>query len=161
MTILSLTTAAGAAYRDTVDAYIRFLWGGPMVISLGNLCDSRMLPGFAAVEDGALLGAVLYRPDGDNCEVSCIFSLVQGVGAGSALLGAVKEAAARNGARRLWLVTTNDNIHAIRFYQKRGFSLKAVHINSMDAARKLKPQIPEIGEDGIPLKHEFEFEMML
>jgi hypothetical protein len=29
----------------------------------------------------------------------------------------------------------------------------------MEEARKLKPQIPLAGNDGIPIKHEFEFQM--
>jgi len=62
---------------------------------------------------------------------------------------------------RVWLITTNDNTGAIRFYQRFGFSLRAVHIDSMDKARILKPQIPLTGNDEIPLKHEFEFEFII
>jgi len=59
------------------------------------------------------------------------------------------------------LITTNDNINAIKFYQKRGFDLKAAHINAMDISRKLKPGIPLIGMHNIPIKHELEFEIIL
>jgi hypothetical protein len=63
--------------------------------------------------------------------------------------------------KRLWLVTTNDITHAIRFYQRRGFDWIATHINSAESMRKLKPTIPLIGEEGIPIKHEIEFEIQL
>ena len=158
MNILSLDSTN---YRETVNAYIRYLWSGPMVVTLDNLYDTSGLPGFVAEEDGALLGAVLYRPHGDECEVSVLFSLVQGVGAGTKLLDAIIDYARKNGLRRVWLVTTNDNTQAIRFYQKYGFKLKAVHIGAFEEVRKLKKPIPPLGNDNIPIEHEFEFEIFL
>ncbi len=57
--------------------------------------------------------------------------------------------------------TTNDNLCALHFYQKRGFRLVTVHRNALDAARQLKPRIPLIGNDQFPLHDEIELEMML
>jgi GNAT superfamily N-acetyltransferase len=148
-------------YRDRVNAYIKYLWGGPGIVTRGNLYDSSNLPGFTATEGGELLGAILYRPDGDELEVAVLFSLVQGRGVGTALLDVVAGFARVAHMRRVWLVTTNDNTHAIRFYQKYGFTLKAVHIGSMETTRKLKSSLPLRGIDGIPLEHEFEFEFLL
>lgn len=59
------------------------------------------------------------------------------------------------------MITTNDNINALRFYQKRGFDMAGFYYNSLEVSRKLKPEIPLIGENGIPLKHEILFEMLL
>jgi DNA-3-methyladenine glycosylase I len=73
----------------------------------------------------------------------------------------VKKVARQSGCRRLWLVTTNDNLNALRFYQKRGFALVAVHRNALEISRKLKPEIPLIGADGIPLRDEIELEITL
>lgn len=100
------------------------------------------------MEGGQFVGAVLY-------------ALVENHGVGSALLRQVLKCAVERGCRRVWLVTTNDNTHAIRFYQRFGFALKAVHIDSMKITRTLKPGLPERGIDGIPLAHEFEFEILL
>lgn len=147
-------------YRSSVNAYIRYLWGGPQIVTRGNLYDTSALPGFVAEGDGALLGAVLYRMEDGECEVSALFSLVQGIGAGTRLLDAVVEAAKAQHARRLWLVTTNDDTQAIRFYQKYGFSLKAVHIGALEVTRRLKKELPAHGNDGIPIQHEFEFELL-
>lgn len=149
-------------YRAQVDAYAREEWGGPAIVTLGNLYSLEGLPGFvAADEDAALLGGVLYRAEADACEVAMLFSLVPGRGVGPALLDAVADWARTHGCTRMWLVTTNDNTHAIRFYQRYGLALKAVHINSMDVVRAYKPWVPLRGIDDIPLAHEFEFELML
>ena len=90
-----------------------------------------------------------------------LLSLVQGIGVGTRLLDAAQEAARAGGARRFWLVTTNDNTQAIRFYQKRGFSLKAVRIGAFEETRRLKNESLALGNDGISIEHEFEFEMEL
>jgi uncharacterized protein len=147
--------------RDSVDQHIRDEWAGPAIVTLGHLYDSSKLPGFFAVRDSKVLGAVLYRLCGDECEVAVLYSLHEGQGIGTALMNrAVKEAKER-GCRRVWLVTTNDNTRAIRFYQKYGFAIKAVHIGAFDITRTLKTGLPERGIDGIPIKHEFEFELLL
>jgi len=75
------------------------------------------------------------------------------------LVAAVKRAAQETGCRRLWLITTNDNLDALRLYQRRGFTLAAVHPNAAAEARRLKPEIPLIGEYGIPIRDELELEM--
>jgi ribosomal protein S18 acetylase RimI-like enzyme len=87
--------------------------------------------------------------------------LVRGTGVGTALLDAVKNAAGWAGCKRLWLVTTNDNTHALRFYQKRGFHIAAVHRNALLRSRELKPEIPLAGMDGIPIRDEIELEIVL
>ena len=66
-----------------------------------------------------------------------------------------------NDWRRLWLITTNDNTSALRFYQRRGWDLVTVHRDAVDESRRLKPQIPQTGDDDIPIKHELELELVL
>jgi hypothetical protein len=61
----------------------------------------------------------------------------------------------------LWLITNNDNLPALGFFQKRGLSLVAVYRNAVDVARRLKPEIPLVGKNGIPLRDEIELEMVL
>ena len=70
-------------------------------------------------------------------------------------------AARQKHCKKVIVITTNDNINAIRFYQKRGFDMVKLYHNALDASRRLKPQIPLIGENGIPLRHEIEFEYKL
>jgi len=132
-------------------------FGAPIVVSRGVLHDARELPGFVARVDGNLVGLVTYRLDGDECEVVSI----SGRGVGAALLAAVVSQARRLGCRRIWLVTTNDNVRALRFYQRHGWDLVAVHRDAVTVARRIKPSIPLVGEDGIPIRHELELELML
>lgn len=149
-------------YRNQVDGLLREAWAGPIIVTKERAWDTSTLPGFAAVEEsGVLCGAATYRIGDSECEITSLNSLTSGQGIGSALISAVLAVAMKSGCGRLFLVTTNDNTHAIRFYQKFGFSLKAVHIGAMDESRRLKPSIPLVGIDGIPLLHEFEFEILL
>lgn len=136
-------------------------WGAPIMIVHRVTYDVSRLPGLIAEEQGACVGVVTYHREGEACEIVSLDSLRPEQGIGTLLLGAVKQAARRAGCTRLWLITTNDNLNALRFYQKRGFVLVAVHRNAVQQARMLKPQIPLIGEHGIPLRDEIELEMVL
>lgn len=142
-------------------ALIDASWGGLTMVSRGVRYDLRRLPGLVAWLDGARAGLLTYRIDGDECEVLSINSVVRGVGVGSALLRAVEDEARSAGCRRVFLITTNDNTPALRFYQRRGYRLVALRPNALDASRRLKPGIPQIGLDGIPLRDELELERPL
>ena len=63
--------------------------------------------------------------------------------------------AAENGWT-LWLITTNDNTRALRFYQRRGFQMTQVYWHAVAEARKIKPEISLVSDDGIPIEHEIE-----
>jgi ribosomal protein S18 acetylase RimI-like enzyme len=100
-----------------------------------------------------------YVLDGDDCEVLTLHAAERFGGAGTALIEAVERLAADAGCARLWLITTNDNVDALRFYQRRGFRLVALHRGAVNDSRaRLKPEIPRIGEHGIELRDELELE---
>jgi GNAT superfamily N-acetyltransferase len=101
-------------------------------------------------DDGTLAGVLTYVVSGDECEILTLHTTEQWTGAGTALLEAVERK-----ARRLWLITTNDNVDALRFYQRRGFRLAELRPGAVDESRaRLKPEIPETGEYGIPIRDE-------
>jgi N-acetylglutamate synthase-like GNAT family acetyltransferase len=150
-----------ASDRDWVAKLIRELWGDSLVVGHGAVYYPHELPGFVAFQDGEVAGLLTYCVDGESCEIVTINSLRPASGIGTALIDAVRVAARQVGCKRLWLITTNDNLNALRFYQKRGFVLAALHRNAVEQSRKLKPAIPLIGEDGIPLRDELELEMPL
>jgi ribosomal protein S18 acetylase RimI-like enzyme len=150
----------GAADREWATRRLRDLWGEG-VVSRGRLLDATALPGFVAEEDGEPAGLLTYRIDGGDCEVVTINAFPRGAGVGTALMEAVAAAARDAGCRRVWLITTNDNLRALRFYQRRGFRLAALHRDALDRSRELKPSIPEVGLDGIPLRDELELELTL
>ncbi|MET9296465.1 GNAT family N-acetyltransferase [Streptomyces sp. NPDC003077] len=136
-------------------------WGGTVSVSRGVAHDTTALPGFVARRHGRRAGVATYRVDGRECELVTLDSVRQGVGVGSALVDAVVRAARAAGACRLWLVTTNDNVRALRFYQRYGFDLVALHRDAADQSRLLKPTIPALGLDDIPIRHELELELPL
>lgn len=137
-------------------------WGAEIVVSHATIFRPLDLPGFVAVDEtGSIVGLVTYNMADEGCEIVTLDSLTQWRGIGTALIEAVCETAQANQCRRVWLITTNDNVDAVRFYQRRGFVLKAVHINALEQSRKLKPQIPLIGNHGIPIRDELEFERIL
>ena len=151
--------------RTWVAQFLDEHWSSTKIVTRGQSYYGHLLPGFAAFKEGSkepdALGLALYRVDGTACEVMTLDSLTPNEGVGSALLEAVKAAAAEQGCKRLWLITTNDNVRALRFYQKRGFHIAAVHVDALNESRRLKPQIPIIGIDGIPLRDEIELDIML
>jgi GNAT superfamily N-acetyltransferase len=137
-------------------------WGEPVVARLGELVDPTGLPGFIAFLNGERAGLVSYALRGDQCEVVTIRSLHEGRGIGRALLDAVRDAAIEAGCRRLWLITTNNNLRALQLYQRWGMDIVALHRHAVsDARRRLKPSIPDRDGKGIPIAHELELEMLL
>ncbi len=147
--------------RNWVAQFLDDHWGSTRVVSRGQAYLAHLLPGFVAMEGDEPVGLITYRLDAEDCEIMTIDSLHEGQGIGTALIEAVREVAVAESCTRLWLITTNDNLHALRFYQKRGFRLVAVHPNALDESRKIKPEIPLYGKDGIPLRDEIELELPL
>jgi len=128
----------------------------------GELVAPIEHPMLVAVDGGEPAGLLTYILGEDGCEVLTLHTAIQWQGAGSALLHAVANLARDAGCARLWLVTTNDNVDALRFYQRRGFRLRALRAGAVDEARRgVKPEIPWIGDHGIPLRDELELELDL
>ena len=146
------------ADRGWIRSWLREHWGSEAMVVRETVYHPADLPGFVAERAGESVGLVTYRVDGAECEVMSLDSLVPNRGIGTALLSRVEGAARAAGCRRLSLVTTNDNLHALRFYQKRGFALAALRPGAVERGRWLKPEIPLVGDDGIPLRDEIELE---
>ncbi len=127
----------------------------------GRVHDASALPAYVARDGDQRVGLATYRIDGSDCELVSLNSERDGAGVGGTLLAAVAAAARSAGCKRLWLITTNDNLPALRFYQKRGFRLLRIHRDALEASRRLKPSIPRIGMGGIELRDEIELEMRL
>jgi len=147
--------------RELVERILTESWGSTSVAAHGVLRDAARLPGFVALVGGDPAGLVTFHAAGDVWEVVTIDATTAGRGVGTALLRAIEAAARAAGARRLWLITTNDNTDALRFYQRRGFDLVALHRDTVTRSRaELKPSIPLV-DDGIPIRHELELELIL
>jgi ribosomal protein S18 acetylase RimI-like enzyme len=136
-------------------------WGSAAIVSRGRVYQADELPGFIAVQKGNPAGIITYSLNDKECEITTMNSLVEGKGIGSALVDAVKSVAVASKCKRLWLITTNDNTKALRWWQKRGFIFKAIYPGAVGKWRLLKPEIPLKGDDGIPIRDEIELEMEL
>ena len=135
---------------------LRQRWGDTSIASRGMLHDASALPAAIAEDDRRLCGLVTYRIDEAECEIVTLDALAPRHGVGTALVEFIAGVARRHGCERLLVITTNDNLDALRFYQRRGFALHAVYAGAVEAARRLKPQIPVIGPHGIAVRDEIE-----
>jgi N-acetylglutamate synthase-like GNAT family acetyltransferase len=142
-------------------SYMKGNWGSEKIVTRNKIYDTKDIPGFIAVQNEKPVGIALYNIENNECEMILLESFIEKIGIGSTLIDYVKKVAMTKDCKRLWLITTNDNTHAIRFYQLREFSLVAIYRNALEESRKLKPEIPLKGIDGIPLKDEIELELLL
>jgi ribosomal protein S18 acetylase RimI-like enzyme len=149
------------ADRPIVDAFLA-QESADVVARLDELVDARDHEALIAEVDGRLAGVATLAQRGDEMEVLTLHAVDRGQGVGSALLAEAVRIARCRGCRRLWLITTNDNIDALRFYQRRGLRLAKLHAGAVDRSRAtLKPSIPATGDFGIPIRDELELDLDL
>jgi GNAT superfamily N-acetyltransferase len=158
-----------AADRAIVVPLLVREWGAVEVValSLGGVVDASALPGWIAERDGEVVGLLTYLAGEDVVDgvVDGVVDIVTinsftGGGVGAAMIEALA-GEVRGSAARLRVTTTNDNTRALRFYQRAGFRLTALRSGAVAEARRHKPEIPELGDDGIPIRDELELEMEL
>ena len=160
--------------REWVAHFLDERWGTTQIVSRGKAVYGHLLPGFMAErgmvaeaedheEESAAenIGLITVHIGEKDCEITTLDSLDESMGVGSALVEAVEEWAREAGIERLWLVTTNDNLEALKFWQKRGYELVSVHRNAIADARRIKPQIPITGLNGITIRDEIELEKLI
>lgn len=126
----------------------------------GELVDVLDASGFIAVDEKANpIGVLTYASRPDGVEVLYLEAARRHEGVGTALLDALFRLV---GKQTVWLVTTNDNVDALRFYQRRGFVIRAVRLGAVNDARdSIKPHIALAGDYGIPLRDEIELATVL
>jgi GNAT superfamily N-acetyltransferase len=143
--------------RPTVEWLMTELWGAPETVVHDTVFHPAVLPGLIAERDGRIVGLLTYHVTADVLEVVTLNALTRRTGIGSLLIDAVRAEAKRRRCREVTLTTTNDNVDALRFYQRRGFHLVAIRPGAVDRARQeRKPEIPPTGEYGIPLRDEID-----
>ena len=127
----------------------------------GENIDLGTADGFLACEGDEIIGLITYRLRQNELEILSLDSIRENNGIGTALLNEVLKKAKETGVVRVFLTTTNDNLNALRFFQKRGFDMIRLYHNAVERARRIKPEIPSTGMHGISLKHEIELEIIL
>lgn len=148
--------------RREVNCFLEEHWFTTTMALRGELVDMTAVPGFAVFDNGEMRGLVTYREYGrDAIEILSLDSSDENKGIGTTLLETMVDFADSHDKKRIVLAVTNDNMRALRFYQKRGFRITAVHRDTIEKGRVLKPEIPLIGYNGIPIHTELELERTL
>ena len=147
--------------KDFVRQALINLWGSDKIVYSGRVFDAGILPGFIANADNRAIGLLTYFVEGKSCQIISINALTPGKGIGTALLEKLKDIAKEKGCDKLLTITTNDAVAALAFYKSRGFFVKKIHKGAIALSRAIKPEIPLLGENGIPIEDEIELEMSL
>ncbi|TFG34429.1 GNAT family N-acetyltransferase [Candidatus Thorarchaeota archaeon] len=147
--------------RDWITEVLLDNWASNIIVTRGTSYEADLLPGLIAEDDEKRLGLLTYGIKDDELEIVTMNAIEKGKGIGSSLLDEIERIAREKKCRRIWLITTNDNIDAIRFYQKRGFEIAFVHRYAIEETRKIKPQLPFVGKYGIPIRDEIEMEKLI
>jgi GNAT superfamily N-acetyltransferase len=128
----------------------------------GELLDPLDHPALVAEDAGRLEGVATYIAGPESWELLTLHARAPRQGTGSALVAALERLASGAGAARIRVTTTNDNLDALRFYQRRGFRLSVLRAGAVDESReRLKAEISSAGDHGIPLRDELELEKPL
>lgn len=144
--------------RNLVNEFFIENWFSTDMSLRGEIIDCTKVDGFLIQEDNAIIGLITYTFFGDICEIVSLDSKKENIGIGSALLKEAEKIAIDNNCKKMRLIATNDNMRALQFYQKRGYCLTRLYQNAMEEVRKVKPNVPLIGENDIPLRDEIELE---
>jgi N-acetylglutamate synthase-like GNAT family acetyltransferase len=136
-------------------------WGSARIVTRGTVHQADRLSGFLAEVDNQNVGVITWHVNERMLEIITLNVLRPREGIGRALVNAVIGEAESLKCSRVWVVTTNDNNQAVQFYQALGFKVISVHKGAVKESRKVKPEIPLIGIDGIPITDEIELEKIL
>ncbi len=150
-----------AADLPRLHQFWKQMWGGDFVVAHETTFHPENVSGFFALDDNEWVGLITYSFLETDCEIVSLDSLRENVGIGTSLVEKVVEEARANQCQRVQLTTTNDNLRALSFYQKRGFQLSGLRVGALEETRKLKPGIPANGENGIPIRDEIDLELIL
>ena len=135
---IGIHLAAGEFRRLAVQRLARE-WGGTEIRIRDRacrFCDCQIL-----VADGGK-GLLAYDPcDRPTVELVALNAFEPRRGIATAPLEDLVHRLQADGYVTLRLATTNDNLDALRFYQRRGFRIAALRPGAVDDARRVKPAV--------------------
>ncbi|WP_329763428.1 GNAT family N-acetyltransferase [Bacillus nitratireducens] len=147
--------------KETIRVFMCENWGSSMMVSRGRAHQLEQLPGFIALKNDRIVGIITCEVLKNMCEIVSLDSFEEGNGIGTELVDCVLQMARENECEKVWLITTNDNMNALRFYQKRNFIMTNLYMDAVKEARKIKKEIPFIGYGNIAILHEIQLEYIL
>lgn len=136
-------------------------WGGLPLVIRGKKYYPSQLNGIIAENEKGIAGFLFYEIREKDCEIIVFEVFDKFKGTGTLLLDKLKDVAKSQNCSRIYLMTTNDNLDALRFYQKRRFHICGVHVDSVKLSRKIKPTIGMVGDYGIPVRDEIDLEFLI
>ena len=147
--------------KPLIQKYWAEYWGGDFIVTRGKIHRLDDATGCIAEIGEQTQGFITYARFLSDLEITSLLSFKENQGIGTALVSSILDFAKVEGLERVWLITTNDNLNALKFWQKRGFKLSGLYPNALAQTRMLKPAIPVVGDNGIPLRDEIELELKL
>ena len=153
--------ALGEEHREWLKQKVKEIFTSRYVFSRGVAHDTTQLPGFIAVKDNKILGLATYKIKDSECELVTLDTFEQWKGIGTMLINVVEEEARKHECGRMWMITTNDNLDGLRFYQRRGYVICAVYPGNVEENRREDPSIPLKGNYDIDIRDEIELEKNL
>ena len=153
---MSLRSATTEEVQDVWDER----WFG-LVVGLDTVYTPDDVEGLALVDfQNELVGLVTYHVDGPSGQIVTLDTILRGRGFGRLLLEAIESTFHKRGLGRAWALMTNDNLRAAGLYLSRGYRLVRIHLDAVDRVREHKPNLPEKGYEGIPVRDLWEFEKL-
>ena len=147
--------------RERLVELLQLRWPDQSMIICGEFVRPQDVEGIGVYTNDRLHGIATWRANGKIMHIVAVNSFTELRGVGIALVDAIVTRAREGGMALLRATVSNDNVVALRFYQKRGFRISALHRGIFDVMRYIKPSIPRIGMDGIPMRDEIELEYEL
>ncbi|RQO65961.1 GNAT family N-acetyltransferase [Pedobacter sp. KBW06] len=142
--------------KETVKKLFIDNWNTDFMISNGKIHKIDHLESYLYKNEKGILGIITYCIENNEIEIVSLDSFAENKGIGTALVNTVVQKFKEGGFSRLWLITTNDNLHALKFYQRRNFTISKIHLDAVKKARNIKPSIPLYAENNISIEHEIE-----
>ena len=141
-----------------ISEIMRQYWGADLIVVHGDIYRSSNMGGLKAVKEDEIVGFLHYEINAGECEILTLISLDQGQGVATKLITAVEQVAIGQNCQQMSVITTNDNLHALGFYQRQGYRLAALYPRQVEVSRTIKPSIPALGENKIPIRDEIRLE---
>jgi ribosomal protein S18 acetylase RimI-like enzyme len=134
-------------------------FGRTRIVAFGEVMDIDAMPALVAVLRTEPSGALAYRLLGDSLHIVALATdpMWQRSGVGGYLIAEAELLARRLRLKRVVISTTNDNLPALHFYQRRGYVLTELVANSVVA--HTHQEIAGFG--GIPVRDEIRLEKKL
>ena len=144
--------------RDAVVQLFTRDFGDTHIVAFGDVMDLEAAPALVAEMNGELAGALAYRLLDPVLHIVALATdpMWQRSGVGGYLLAEAELLARRLRLTRMIVSTTNDNLPALYFYQRRGYRLSEAVPNGV--AQHVPPHN---GFGGIPVRDEIRLEKQL